>query len=77
MGLFCNCNQAALAAQLARLERKLDAIMASFQIELPADKLDDIRALAAAGDKIAAIKAYRERTGASLLDAKNAVERGL
>lgn len=80
MGLFCSCNQPALAAQLARLERKLDAIMASFQIELPPsspDKLDDIRALAAAGQTIAAIKAYRERTGASLLDAKNAVERGL
>ena len=77
MGLFCSCNQPALAAHLARLERKLDAIMASFQIELPPDNLDDIRALAAAGQTIAAIKAYRQRTGASLMDAKNAVDRGL
>lgn len=35
---------------------------------------DDERQLAASGRKVEAIKAYRERTGADLLTAKNAID---
>jgi hypothetical protein len=35
---------------------------------------DEVKHLAASGDKIRAIKAYRDATGASLVEAKNAVE---
>jgi hypothetical protein len=65
------------AARLRRIERKLDLILAHLGVgyregdgELP----DGARALADAGDKIGAIKAYREGTGAGLAEAKRAVE---
>lgn len=77
MGWFTQSNDASLAVTLARLERKIDALMASLGVEAAKDKMDDIRALAAAGQKIEAIKLYRERTGAGLADAKAAVERGV
>lgn len=38
---------------------------------------DEEKRLLGKGKKIAAIKAYRERTGANLVDAKEAVEGGL
>jgi ribosomal protein L7/L12 len=38
---------------------------------------DEEKRLLGEGKKIAAIKAYRERTGANLVDAKEAVEGGL
>ena len=41
---------------------------------MPNDDLDRIRAELAAGHKIAAIKLYREATGAGLAEAKQAVE---
>ncbi len=41
---------------------------------LDPDFEDELRSLLAAGQKIAAIKRYREQTGAGLADAKNAVE---
>ncbi len=77
MGLFSSTTDGATSARLARLERKIDAIIAHLGIELPDDGMEDIRALAASGQKIAAIKEYRNRTGAGLAEAKNAVERGL
>ena len=40
-----------------------------------ADFEEEVRRLAAAGNLINAIKLYRERTGCSLKDAKDAVER--
>ncbi len=83
MGLF-GPSDPALRAQVARLERKIDAIAAHLGITGivgsagPSDSLDDdVRELIAAGKTIAAIKLYRERTRASLADAKAAVERGL
>lgn len=39
--------------------------------------MGDIRELVKAGKMIEAIKAYRERTGMGLAEAKAAVERGL
>jgi ribosomal protein L7/L12 len=63
------------AARLAAIERKLDLIMAHLGIEEPEPTLPP-RAVQelVAGRKIAAIKAYREATGAGLREAKDAVE---
>jgi ribosomal protein L7/L12 len=77
MGIFSDSNNDAVMVKLARIERKLDAIIAFMQIRMPEDDLGDIRDMIAAGDKIGAIKAYRARTGAGLAEAKQAVERGL
>ena len=81
MGMFANSNDAsnsaqfrALSEQLARLERKVDALMIHLDLNMPEDGLDSVRALKAAGQTIAAIKAYRDLTGAGLAEAKNAVE---
>ncbi|AXB43409.1 ribosomal protein L7/L12 [Amycolatopsis albispora] len=64
-----------LDRRLARIEEKLDALMAHQGIELPEPEFDDVRALLDEGKKIQAIKVYRERTGAGLREAKEAVER--
>lgn len=85
MGLFSSPRpNPADSVRLARLERKVDAILAHLGIEVEeaeagggADGMDDIRALAESGRKIEAIKLYRERTGAGLAEAKEAVERGV
>lgn len=73
MGLFSTPDPN-LTLQLARIERKLDAIMQRLQIEMPDDGLDDLRELVAQNRKIEAIKVYRERTGATLADAKALVD---
>lgn len=67
----------AVRVQLSRIERKLDAIMAVLEIELPPDGFDDVRELIAQKRTIEAIQVYRERTGASLAEAKAAVDSGL
>jgi low affinity Fe/Cu permease len=66
-----------IVGRLSRLERKLNAVMRRFDLdpdEVPAlsDRVKEI-----ARDpsrKIAAIKVYREETGATLREAKTAVE---
>lgn len=60
--------------RLDRTERKLDAIMAHLGIHEPQPDLPEVVALLREGKKIQAIKAYRERTGAGLKEAKDAVE---
>ncbi|HVZ94962.1 MAG TPA: ribosomal protein L7/L12 [Phycisphaerales bacterium] len=78
MAMFArHSNYVAIAAQLTRLERKLDLVIAHLGLDLPDDGMDDIRELIAAGRKIEAIKVYRERTGLGLAEAKQAVDRGL
>lgn len=77
MGFLSGSNDRALAHQLSRIERKLDALLEHLGIEMPRDGMDDIRAMIAAGEKIEAIKAYRERTGVDLAAAKAAVDAGL
>ncbi len=65
------------ASRLARIERKLDLIINHLAIEPPADDgLNEVRALIEQGPrrKIAAIALYRKLTGASLAEAKRAVE---
>ncbi|GAB2777067.1 hypothetical protein [Amycolatopsis magusensis] len=64
-----------LDRRLARVEEKLDAVLAHHGITLPEPDFAEVRAHLAEGRKILAIKAYRERTGASLQEAKEAVER--
>ena len=70
-------SSAATDARLRAIERKLDAIIQQLGITLPDDGMQDIRDAAASGRTIEAIKMYRERTGAGLAEAKEAVERGL
>ena len=63
--------------RLARIERKLDRIMSHLGIADDADDADahdPVRELLLQGRKIDAIKAYRERTGAGLKDARDAVD---
>ncbi len=66
-------------ARLARLERKVDAIMKHFTIEYTdpagAGLSDDVKRLADdPATKIEAIKRHREQTGLGLKEAKDAVE---
>ncbi|MFI1203843.1 ribosomal protein L7/L12 [Streptomyces sp. BHT-5-2] len=65
-----------LERRLARLERKVDLVMAHLGVEeVPDARMAEIDALLAQDKKIAAIKLYRELTGAGLVEAKEAVER--
>lgn len=84
--LFGNhSDDASLRAQLGRIEHKLDSLLDHLGIDagipgpnaLHPDALERVRDLIARGRKIEAIKAYREATGASLREAKDAVDRGV
>lgn len=65
------------AARLRRVERKLDLILQHLGVAYEADDFGlsaEARSLADRGEKIAAIKAHRDATGAGLAEAKRAVE---
>jgi ribosomal protein L7/L12 len=67
------------ASRLRRVEEKLDLILTRLGIEYvdtaPENNLSEqVRDLADRGEKIPAIKAYREQTGAGLAEAKRVVE---
>jgi hypothetical protein len=63
-----------LGWRLARLERKVDLILAKLDITYE-DKLEDrVAELVGQGRKIDAIEQFREAAGASLREAKSAVE---
>lgn len=64
----------ALVRRIDRIEKKLDLLLSRAGIELPEDNFDEVRELVRRGDKIAAIKRYREITGAGLAEAKSAVD---
>lgn len=65
----------ALERRADGLERRLGLVLDHFGIEEPEPAgLEGVRALAAEGRTVEAIKAYREATGASLVEAKRAVE---
>ncbi|WP_433367856.1 hypothetical protein ACQPZX_40435 [Actinoplanes sp. CA-142083] len=61
------------AAQLAAVQRKLDLVMAHLGIAAPEEQeiLEHVRN----GRTIEAVRVYRKQTGASLLEAKQAVDR--
>jgi hypothetical protein len=67
------------AARLARVERKLDAILKHLNVEYvdpasPEGLSEEVQRLADAAKKIQAIKLHREQTGLDLKEAKDAVE---
>ncbi len=82
MGLF----DSSTAAQVRALQRRVDALEATLTEVCRRAGIDpatlpdprrpdpDVVALAREGKTIAAIKLYRERTGAGLLEAKEVVE---
>lgn len=82
MGLFSSTStDPRVLARLDAIERKLDAIMASFGVETPpgtaavsSEGMDEVRTLALGGRKIEAIKRYRELTGVGLAEAKAYVD---
>ncbi|MEU8153531.1 hypothetical protein AB0B94_07695 [Micromonospora sp. NPDC048986] len=61
------------ATRLAAVERKLDLVMDHLGIAVPVEP-EVIRHLES-GRTIEAVRAYREQTGTSLLEAKQAVDR--
>ncbi|WP_222426625.1 hypothetical protein [Amycolatopsis rhizosphaerae] len=61
--------------KLDELNRKLDTVMAHLGVSLPEPQFPEIEELLRQGKKIEAIKVYRERTGADLREAKDAVDR--
>ena len=61
-------------ARLAVLERKLDAIVEHLGVVVPEPRYPEVERLLADGQRVAAIKRYRELTGAGLVAAKDAVD---
>jgi ribosomal protein L7/L12 len=61
------------AARMAALNRKLDLVMAHLGIASPEEP--EVLHHLANGRTIEAVRAYREQTGATLLEAKQAVDR--
>ncbi|MGA5282257.1 ribosomal protein L7/L12 [Streptomyces griseoincarnatus] len=83
--LFCTCvvvlGVASIQHQLtrsdrrvARVERKIDAVMRHLDLEEEVPRKDEILTLARDGKQVQAIKLYREATGAGLVEAKQAVD---
>jgi ribosomal protein L7/L12 len=67
-----------ITSRLAALERRVDAIMRHLGIAEPTISTtasSRVQELARQGDKIQAIKAYREETGVGLAEAKAVVDR--
>ena len=60
--------------RLRRLERKVDLILKHLGLDPNQDVNVKVMELVKAGQKIEAIKVYREQTGAGLKDAKDYVE---
>jgi ribosomal protein L7/L12 len=61
------------AAQLAAVRQRLDLVMDHFGIAAPEET--EVARHLADGRTIEAVRAYRKHTGASLLEAKQAVDR--
>lgn len=64
-----------LEKRVARIEHKLDLILAHLGLTEPEPWSDEVNALVRDGKKIKAIKVYREATGAGLREAKEAVDK--
>ena len=61
------------SGRLLRIEKKLDLILNQLGLEFPPFS-DEVRQAADSGNKILAIKLYREETGLGLAQAKKDVE---
>ena len=66
---------ARIEQRLGLMERKIDAILDNLGIPFTEPGFAEVEQFLRAGKKLQAIKAYRERTGAGLAEAKEAVER--
>ncbi|WIV54668.1 hypothetical protein [Amycolatopsis nalaikhensis] len=75
VGLSSSATERRLGKRLDRVERKLDAIAAHLGVTTAEPDIPEVTALLRQGKKIQAIKVYRERTGADLKEARDAVER--
>jgi ribosomal protein L7/L12 len=64
-----------VAAQLSSIQRKLDLVMNHLDIADAAPELPEVVRHLENGQPVAAVRAYRQQTGASLLAAKQAVDR--
>ncbi len=62
-------------AALRRVETRLDEVLRATGAEPIADNLAEVHEAIRRGETIRAIKAYREATGTSLVEAKQAVDR--
>lgn len=60
--------------RIARIERKLDAILKEMGVNADANVPSDVMELVRMGQVIEAIKLYRERTGCGLKEAKDYVD---
>jgi ribosomal protein L7/L12 len=67
-------DRARAESRLAALERKVDAVLDHLGVVVPEPRHPQVERLLAEGRQIAAVKAYREVTGADLLTAKRAVD---
>jgi len=78
LGLASSANsrreQLRTAARLTAIEQKLDAVVGHLGITVRERELPEVLRLIFADQRVAAIKAYRDETGATLLEAKNAVD---
>jgi len=74
-GVTANRERARTRAQLAVIDRKLDAVLRHLEITVGPDDHPEVVRHLVDGRKIHAIKAYRDETGASLAAAKAHVER--
>lgn len=64
-----------LDKRIRGLERRLDVLLDHWDLEAGSAAPADVAALARAGKDVAAIRKYREITGAGLREAKEAVDR--
>jgi ribosomal protein L7/L12 len=71
---FTSARTPSLDKRLARIERQLGLIMQRLEIDEPASDMPGVVAELEQGNKIKAIKIYREQTGTGLAEAKAAVE---
>ena len=67
-------NATPVTTTATRLERKIDLLLKHLGIDPNEGVDDEILELVKSGQKIAAIKLYREKTGAGLREAKDFVE---
>ena len=78
IGLLCFLwpHVAALRKRIARVEGKLDVLLknANLQYDPFSDVPEDVADAVRSGNKVLAIRLYRETTGANLRDAKELIE---